>query len=121
MTTLQLGAVTWQSDCDPVRPGGHRARLFQPQGRYSDGRRVVHDKSVIERHAHRVRFERLGDGALAALRSFHRDIAQGMRYRFSWTDHSGAVRSVRFAEAGISSEPNGPGRNRVEIVLEEDL
>lgn len=120
MTTFALGATTLAIAALPLKPGGMSSRLFQPGGRYSNGALVVYLKSVHLRSRHRLAFNRVDDATLAALWSFHRSTAQGMRYKFAWTDPAGAVRTVRFAAGGLTSQPLGPNRHEVEIILEED-
>lgn len=121
MTRLQSGSTIVEISSDPVRPAGVASRLFQPRGRYSDGRQVIYTKSLLQRNLHRLRFPRVDDATLSALRSFLRNTTEGTRRLFTWTDPQGVARTVRFAEGELSHRPIGPDRHEVELRLEEDI
>lgn len=123
MTRFTYGATTVQFARDPARPGGIAPRLPQQRERDSDGAVYVYAKTAEGRTAHRLRFDghnAVDDATLAALKSFLRTTVLGVRRSFTWTDHLGTERTVRFQSPRLNWRPVGPDRNAVEILLEEE-
>ena len=120
MSRFVLGATTLQFNCDPLRPGGERARLHQPTGRNGDGDLYVYAKSSLQRSHHRLRFMRLDEATRTALLDFLRNTAQGARNAFTWRDHLGASRTVKFVSSKLQIVQVGPGQYSTDIILRED-
>ncbi len=120
MTEFDFQATTLAFNCDPVRDGNSQdITRRQVAGRYSDGRPVIYDKSSAQRGVYTLQFKRLTGAVLDELLSFFA-LVQGVRYAFTWTDHLGTVRSVKFSSSAIKYSQVGPDRFAVEFSLNED-
>ncbi len=114
------GAVTIQFSTPPLREGGDTSELYQATGFASAGTQYVYDKAGICRTTRKIVFPRETDAGLAALLSFATDTVRGAKTPFTWYDHEGVSHAVRLVGT-IVYRQTGPNRNRIEIVIEEDV
>jgi len=118
MTKFTYGATIVQFNRDPSRGTAFDVRRFQPSGRYSDGRFVCYDKSVISRDSYPLNFVHLSSAVMAALIAFITTTVDGGRLPFTWTDHLAVDRTARLAAGSLSYRQTGPDQHTVSLTLE---
>lgn len=118
-TSFVFGVTSWQADSSPARSASDDTERFQPLGRYSSGARVVYEKSTFQRRAWILPFTRLNEGQISGLLAFLQ-LVEGMRRVFTWTDHLGTVRTVRFTQPRIDYRQTGPDRYEATVGVFED-
>jgi len=118
-TVFSYGVTSWQTARSPERSASDDSERFQPLGRYSTGALVVYEKSTLQRRRWRLPFARLTAAEMTGLLAFL-SLVDGVRRPFTWTDHLGTLRTVRFAAPRIDYLQTGPDRFEAAVDIYED-
>lgn len=111
------GTISVQMESAHIRGYGERRQKRQTSGFDSDGQQYVYIKHALTDTSYTVVYARCSLAVRDSLLSFRGSVG-GLA--FTWNDHIGTPRTVRFAPGEIRTRQVTPNSHRIEIPLEEE-